>query len=102
MLYSMVCKYEDFSKPWYREQENKFRIREIYAGHSARNHDFVNRKFWEWCAIAQALEERNLLVSGSRGLGFAVGTEPLACSSPVEAAPSWRRTWIPANRIPIG
>ena len=37
----------------------------------------VQRKAWEWCAIAQALEERGMLVPGKSGCGFAVGTEPL-------------------------
>lgn len=35
------------------------------------------RKLWEWCYIAQALFERNLLAEGRSGLGFAVGREPL-------------------------
>lgn len=51
--------------------------RRIFFGHSAMEFDFVSRKFWEWCAIAQALDERCLLRTGMKGLGFAVGTEPL-------------------------
>ena len=38
----------------------------------------MHRKIWEWCFITQALFERNLLIDGKKGLGFAVGTEPLA------------------------
>jgi hypothetical protein len=38
----------------------------------------VQRKDWEWCSIAQALEERGMLAPGKSGCGFAVGTEPLA------------------------
>ena len=38
----------------------------------------LHRKIWEWCFIAQALEERGMLQPGRRGLGFAVGQEPLA------------------------
>ena len=78
MLVSSVCKYADFSAPWYRSQELSLMIRKMYAGHSAQQFDFVNRKFWEWCAIAQALDERRMLRSGISGLGFAVGREPLA------------------------
>lgn len=52
-------------------------IRAIFANHSAASVDFVNRKFWEWCAIAQALDERCMLRTGMKGLGFAVGQEPL-------------------------
>lgn len=37
----------------------------------------INRKIWEWCYVAQGLQERNMLQPGRRGLGFAVGEEPL-------------------------
>lgn len=37
----------------------------------------MHRKQWEFAYIAQALHERGLLRAGSRGLGFAVGREPL-------------------------
>lgn len=36
-----------------------------------------HRKDWEWAFIAQALEERGMLVPGKRGIGFAVGKESL-------------------------
>lgn len=38
----------------------------------------LQRKAWEWAYIAQALDERGMLRPGRRGLGFAVGTEPLS------------------------
>ena len=38
---------------------------------------YRHRKMWEWCAIAQVLDERNKLRPGKRGCGFAVGHEPL-------------------------
>lgn len=37
----------------------------------------LHRKTWEWCYISQALHERGMLAPGRRGLGFAVGQEPL-------------------------
>lgn len=37
----------------------------------------LNRKIWEWCYVAEALSERGMLLPGRRGLGFAVGQEPL-------------------------
>lgn len=37
----------------------------------------LHRKAWEWCFITQALWERGKLRPSSRGLGFAVGVEPL-------------------------
>ena len=36
-----------------------------------------HRKIWEYCFIAQALHERGMLRTGSRGMGFGVGQEPL-------------------------
>lgn len=38
----------------------------------------LHRKLWEWCYICQVLDERDMLAEGRRGLGFAVGQEPLA------------------------
>ncbi|HEY0022660.1 MAG TPA: methyltransferase domain-containing protein [Longimicrobium sp.] len=37
----------------------------------------LHRKVWEFCYIAQALDERGMLQPDRRGLGFAVGHEPL-------------------------
>lgn len=41
------------------------------------NPEFIHRKLWEYCFITQAFSERGMLNPGKRGLGFAVGTEPL-------------------------
>lgn len=38
----------------------------------------MHRKVWEWAFICQALQERQFLRPGMKGLGFAVGTEPLS------------------------
>ena len=38
---------------------------------------WLHRKLWERCAVAQALEERDMLRPGRKGIGFAVGQEPL-------------------------
>ncbi len=38
----------------------------------------MHRKIWEYCYIIQALAERNMLEPGRRGLGFAVGQEPIS------------------------
>ena len=37
----------------------------------------LHRKLWEFCFVCQALYERGMLQEGRRGLGFAVGEEPL-------------------------
>jgi SAM-dependent methyltransferase len=38
---------------------------------------YQHRKWWEFCYIVQVLHERGMLMEGKRGLGFAVGKEPL-------------------------
>jgi SAM-dependent methyltransferase len=38
----------------------------------------LHRKIWEYCFICEALQERGLINTGMRGLGFAVGEEPLS------------------------
>lgn len=63
---SELCKAKDFYQDWYlqwcdilREQPN------------------FHRKQWEYVYVLQALKERDCLKAGKRGIGFAVGTEPL-------------------------
>jgi hypothetical protein len=76
-LSSVVCCYSDFSEHWYGAMEAALQIRKIYRDHPAAEVDFVHRKFWEWCVIAHALNERGVLKPEKHGLGFAVGMEPL-------------------------
>lgn len=40
-------------------------------------HLWLHRKLWEWCFIAETLDSEGMLAEGRRGLGFAVGHEPL-------------------------
>jgi 2-polyprenyl-3-methyl-5-hydroxy-6-metoxy-1,4-benzoquinol methylase len=54
---------------------------ETFQAWGARLHErpmHMHRKTWEYCYIAQALYERDMLTPGRRGLGFAVGQEPLS------------------------
>ena len=84
---SSVCREVDFQSSWYRKWREILHqgARDLQAhehGVSGKvwesmKGDFMHRKVWEWCAIAEALEERGMLHPGSKGLGFAVGTEPL-------------------------
>jgi hypothetical protein len=73
----MVCRHADFAEPWYKDQELNLLIRRLRAGHPSARAGFLNRKWWEFCAIAQALDERGFLQTGKTGLGFAVGRELL-------------------------
>ena len=88
-LRSMLCRQEHFSSAWYQawrqriasaapvlEQERRAVWGAVWDG--MNNDKTMHRKLWEWCAVAQALEERGLLVPGRKGIGFAVGMEPLA------------------------
>jgi hypothetical protein len=73
MLTSIVCRAEHFATSWYLRWEALFNKTGPHAGAPR-----LNRKPWEWAAIAQAAFERGLLREGVRGLGFGVGKEPLA------------------------
>ncbi len=63
---SELCKAVDFQSDWYRKWSAKI-----------REEPRMHRKQWEYNYILQALYERGCLKKGHRGLGFAVGTEPL-------------------------
>ncbi len=68
MLSSRLCVRRDFLLP------KMVHWMEIFRESPTRLH----RKLWEYAAIAEALETRGMLEAGKKGLGFAVGNEPLA------------------------
>lgn len=65
-LRSSLCTQHQLSSPafryWASELHEEFRF---------------HRKLWEFCFVLQSLYERGMLTEGRRGLGFAVGEEPL-------------------------
>lgn len=63
---SSLCKAKDFSEDWY-----------LYWCNQLRESPRFHRKQWEYVFILQSLFERGCLQAGKRGMGFAVGTEPL-------------------------
>lgn len=67
-LASRMCTQEQLDSPAFR----------AWAEELGETPDLLHRKIWEYCYIAQALDERGMLEPGRRGLGFAVGVEPLA------------------------
>lgn len=69
---SMPCRFDHFSSGWYK----KWATRLGYPLADRPSHAI--RKWWEYATIAQALHERGFLEPGYRGIGFAVGREPLA------------------------
>lgn len=66
MLNPRLCNARDFAADWYRDSLSLL-----------KEGPLLHRKQWEFCAIARVLRERGLLEPGRRGLGFAVGLEPL-------------------------
>jgi len=68
LLKSRICTQEQLESKPFQDWAERFG--------EARGHQ--HRKIWEWCFITQALYERKLLQPCVSGLGFAVGTEPLA------------------------
>ncbi|MEG3974714.1 glycosyltransferase family 1 protein [Microcoleus sp. herbarium8] len=66
LLTSKLCVYKDFQTNYYRHWIAQMREEFTPA-----------RKQWEFVAIVQALQERKFLGNGKKGLGFAVGNEPL-------------------------
>jgi hypothetical protein len=70
MLKSIVCRQEHFDSDWFALWVERMGLPAPVTQHK-------HRKTWEWAAISQALWERGALNRGKRGLGFAVGTEPL-------------------------
>lgn len=65
----------------------------------------MHRKLWEWCFIAEILRREGALAPGKRGLGFAVGHEPLvaqfaargASILATDADPEHATGWIDSN-----
>jgi len=63
---SELCKAKDFHKEWYKRW-----------AHEMGEEPNFHRKQWEYIYVLQALWERGCIQQGKRGIGFAVGTEPL-------------------------
>ncbi|HVG42167.1 MAG TPA: hypothetical protein VM888_11205 [Chitinophagaceae bacterium] len=63
---SELCKAKDLQTEWYSRW-----CTELKEEHH------IHRKQWEYIFILQSLWERGCIGKGKRGLGFAVGTEPL-------------------------
>lgn len=69
LLKSCVCTQKQLESAAFRLWYGRMREQKL---------GFLHRKVWEWCFVAQALYERDMLRPGRKGLGFAVGREPLA------------------------
>lgn len=67
MLRCQACTQAQLESPTFR----------YWASQLGEMPGMLHRKLWEWCFITQALYERGMLREDHRGLGFAVGNEPL-------------------------
>jgi 2-polyprenyl-3-methyl-5-hydroxy-6-metoxy-1,4-benzoquinol methylase len=73
-LSSSICKYSDLSAEWYSRWIDELNLIKSTSGEVPGSF----RKYWEWTAILEVLNERGRLRSGIDAIGFAVGTEPLS------------------------
>ena len=78
MVGSIVCRRAHFDTPWFARWNAGFVAAPPADALRLPPGVRFHRKWWEWAAIAQALDERGMLRAGRRGCGFAVGREPLA------------------------
>ena len=79
---SSLCKQSDLENTKFIDMCKTLKSAEWFEQFGKTNHivipkGILHRKAWEYAFIALALEERGMLKPGKRGLGFAVGTEPL-------------------------
>lgn len=73
MLNSVGCRFEHFQTSWYEKWCGVLGFDPAVKKEVPVSY----RKIWEWCAILEALQNRDMLRAGRRGLGFAVGSEAL-------------------------
>ena len=70
---SKLCDSTDFDDTIFRDYYNRIQLIPKFKSY----HIIFHRKMWEWCYIAATLKKARLLEDNRKGIGFAVGTEPL-------------------------
>jgi SAM-dependent methyltransferase len=73
-LSSSICKYDCIHTDWFARWSTAIGVPQFDDGYVPVSY----RKFWEWAAILEVLQQRGKLREGAKGIGFAVGTEPLS------------------------
>lgn len=81
-LKSSLCKQAQLESKDFQKKCQELKVEEWFSNFSKVNNcdipkDILHRKSWEYAYIALVLQERKMLTDGKKGLGFAVGTEPL-------------------------
>lgn len=82
MLKSSVCKQTQLESEEFQKICKELKVKKWFDDFSEINQckiprNILHRKSWEYAYITIALKERGMLQTNKRGLGFAVGTEPL-------------------------
>lgn len=79
---SSICKQEQLESEKFKKIYEELQVSKWFEDFSKINNisipkNILHRKSWEYVYIALVLKERGMLEQGKKGLGFAVGTEPL-------------------------
>ncbi|TCM18705.1 methyltransferase family protein [Novosphingobium sp. PhB165] len=74
-LSSCICQYDHINSKWFKRWSDLIGVPNYPEGGVPRAY----RKLWEWAGILEVFRQRGKLQQGMKGIGFAVGTEPLAC-----------------------
>ena len=72
-LSSTVARWEHLESDWFDRSRTTLNIPPV----DAQAKGISWRKAWEWAAILEVLDSREMLEKGRKGIGFAVGTEQL-------------------------
>jgi len=104
-LKSSVCRMQDLLdyKNWVSVMGKN-----LTHPHLSNSDCVMNRKAWEYVFITQALYERGMLAKGKKGLGFAVGKEPLPAlfakygceivATDIDSSTETAQDWINTNQ----
>ena len=81
-LKSSICKQIQLESDEFQNIYHDLNVRKWFDDFAQTNNicippDILHRKSWEYVYIVLALKERGMMEEGKKGLGFAVGTEPL-------------------------
>ncbi|MEY4485389.1 MAG: hypothetical protein RL693_2841 [Verrucomicrobiota bacterium] len=98
---SSICKQADFLNDHHR-----------YWCSVIKEEPVFHRKQWEFVYILESLKQRGMIAEGKRGLGFAVGTEPLPAAfasfgceivaTDINPDEGTEKGWTPGNQLCFG
>lgn len=74
VVQSSICQHSHFSSEWYARWVTNLGDQPGVSLDRPGSY----RKLWEWAAILDGISSRGKMIEGAKGLGFAVGREPLS------------------------